>query len=88
VPATVLTTLFFVWIVTEGIRIQFSNNITGKESMVGRKGEIIEPIKDGKGRIFVNGEYWNAVSDEEIKEGEVCEIVEIEGLTAKVKRST
>ncbi|GAA5522662.1 nodulation protein NfeD [Aliifodinibius salicampi] len=88
VPATVLTTLFFVWIVTEGIRIQFSNNVTGKESMVGRKGEIIESIKDGKGRIFVNGEYWNAVSDEEIKEGEVCEIVEIEGLTAKVKRST
>lgn len=88
VPATVLTTLFFVWIVTEGIRIQFSNNVTGKESMVGRKGEIIEPIKDGKGRIFVNGEYWNAVSDEEIKEGEICEIIEIEGLTAKVKRST
>lgn len=88
IPATVLTTLFFVWIVTEGIRIQFSNNITGKESMIGRKGEIIEPIKDGKGRIFINGEYWNAVSNEEIKEGEVCEIVAIDGLTAKVKRST
>lgn len=88
VPATIITTLFFVWIVTEGIRIQFSNNVTGKESMVGRKGEIIEPIKNGKGRIFVNGEYWNAVSDKEIEEGEVCEIVEIEGLTAKVKRST
>lgn len=88
VPATVLTTLFFVWIVTEGIRIQFSGNITGKESMIGRKAEIVEPIKEGRGRIFISGEYWNAVSDEEIGEGETCEIIEIDGLTAKVKRST
>ncbi|SHF92989.1 Nodulation efficiency protein NfeD [Fodinibius roseus] len=88
VPATVLTTLFFVWIVTEGIRIQFSGNITGKESMIGRKAEIVEPIKGGRGRIFISGEYWNAVSDEEIGEGETCEIIEIDGLTAKVKRST
>lgn len=88
IPATVLTTLFFVWIVTEGVRIQFSNSITGKESMIGRKGEIVESIKDGKGRIFINGEYWNAVSDEEMEEGETCEIVEIDGLTATIKRST
>ncbi|WP_372633390.1 nodulation protein NfeD [Fodinibius sp.] len=88
VPATVLTTLFFVWIVTEGIRIQFSNSITGKESMIGREAEIVEPIKEGRGRIFISGEYWNAVSDEEIGEGETCKIIEINGLTAKVKRST
>lgn len=88
IPATVLTTLFFVWIVTEGIRIQFSNSITGKESMIGRKAEIVESIKDGKGRIFINGEYWNAISDEEMEEGETCEIIEIDGLTATVKRST
>src|SRR5699024_165661 len=88
VPATVLTTLFFVWIVTEGVRIQFSGHITGKESMIGRKAEIVEPIKEGRGLIFISGEYWNAVSDEDIREGETCEIIEIDGLTARVKRST
>ena len=88
IPATALTTLFFVWIVTEGVRIQFSNSITGKESMIGSKAEIVESIKDGKGRIFIHGEYWNAVSNEEMEEGETCEIVEIDGLTARVKRST
>lgn len=85
VPATILTTLFFVWIVTEGIRIQFSNNITGKESMIGKRAEVIESIDNRKGRIFVNGEYWNAVSDENIPRGEPCEIIQINGLTAKVK---
>ncbi|MCW9705633.1 nodulation protein NfeD [Aliifodinibius sp. 1BSP15-2V2] len=88
VPATVLTTLFFVWIVTEGIRVQFANNITGKESMIGKQGEVIEPIDGNSGRIFVNGEYWNAISDEKITEGEACEIIQIDGLTAKVKRSS
>lgn len=88
VPATVLTTLFFVWIVTEGIRVQFTNNITGKESMIGKQGEVIESIDGNSGRIFINGEYWNAISNEELKEGEACEIVEINGLTAKVKRTS
>ena len=86
IPATVLTTLFFVWIVTEGIRVQFSNNITGKESMIGKQGEVVETIDQQRGRIFVNGEYWNAVSDERIEEGAACQILEVNGLTVKVKR--
>lgn len=85
VPATVLTTLFFIWIVTEGIRAQFATNQTGKESMIGKRAEVIEKINNREGRVFVNGEYWNAVSEEVIEEGENCEIVSIKGLTIKVK---
>lgn len=85
IPATILTTLFFVWIVTEGIRAQFTSSKTGKESMVGKRAEVIENINSQKGRVFVSGEYWNAVSDEVIKKGQECEIVGIEGLTMKVK---
>lgn len=87
IPATVFTTLFFLWIVTEGIRTQLTDsNTTGKESMIGKHAEVVDPIDSGSGRVFVNGEYWNAVSDEEIKEGETCQIVEIKGLTIEVKR--
>lgn len=86
VPATILTTAFFVWIATEGIRIQFSDSRTGKEAMVGKKAEVVDTINKTSGRIFVSGEYWNAVSDETIEKGEVCEITEIQGLTMKVKK--
>ena len=85
IPATIITTFFFVWIVTEGIRVQFTNNITGKESMIGKQGEVLETIDQKRGRIFVNGEYWNAVSDDRIEEGERCVITDIQGLTAKVQ---
>jgi membrane-bound serine protease (ClpP class) len=87
VPATVITTLFFVWIVTEGIRIQFSKGVTGKESMIGKRAEVVDSINSGQGRVFINGEYWTAVSDEDIPEGENCEIEEVKGLKVKVKRS-
>lgn len=86
VPATILTTLFFVWIVTEGIRAQFMTNQTGKESMIGKRAEVIEKVDKRNGRVFVSGEYWNATSDDDIEAGEKCEIVSIEGLTIKVKR--
>lgn len=85
IPATILTTLFFVWIVTEGIRAQFTSNKTGKESMIGKRAKVVEQIDSQQGRIFVSGEYWNAISDQVVEEGENCEIVAIEGLTIKVK---
>lgn len=85
IPATILTTLFFVWIVTEGVRAQFTSHKTGKESMIGKRAEVVNTINSRQGRVFVQGEYWNAVSDEIIEEGQECEIMEIEGLTIKVK---
>jgi membrane-bound serine protease (ClpP class) len=88
IPATILTTLFFVWIVTEGIRVQFSSSKTGKESMIGRRAEVVEKINSQKGRVFVAGEYWNAVSDEIIEKGEYCEIIGINGLTMKVRSTS
>ncbi len=85
VPATVLTTLFFVWIVTAGIKIQLAGTRTGLESMIGRRAEVVDRVSGEGGRVFVSGEYWNAVSDHEIEEGEACEIEAIDGLTMKVR---
>ncbi len=86
IPAAVITALFFLLIVSAGLKHQFSTRTTiGKESLAGRYAEVTDTINEQEGRIFLDGEYWNAVSDETIEEGEYCEIVEIQGLTAKVK---
>ncbi|MDZ7716418.1 MAG: nodulation protein NfeD [Balneolaceae bacterium] len=88
IPSTIITTLFFIWIAGAGIKIQFTESHTGIETLIGRKAEVVDDITDGKGRIFISGEYWNALSDDEIKEGEQCEITEVQGLTVKVKKVT
>ncbi|WP_170245611.1 NfeD family protein [Fodinibius salinus] len=41
------------------------------------------PLKGG--RVFVNGEYWNAVSEKNIQEGKWCKVVSIDGLTITVE---
>lgn len=85
IPATILTTLFFVWIVSAGIRAQLTGTRTGRESMIGKRAEVIDKVNEKGGRVFVSGEYWNAFADEEIKKGEYCEVEAMEGLRLRVK---
>jgi membrane-bound serine protease (ClpP class) len=56
--------------------------------MLGQAGEAVTPIDSANGKIFVEGEFWNAISDTPIKPGQQAEIVAIEGLTLKVKPQT
>lgn len=84
-PATVVTTAFFVWIVTAGLRIQLAPSRTGPEAMIGLRAEVVDTVSRSGGRVFVSGEYWHAVSDEEIEEGAPCEVEAIRGLTMKVR---
>ena len=53
--------------------------------MVGKTVTASTPIDSQGGRVFVEGENWNAVSDTPVEPGEVIEIAEVQGLTLKVK---
>lgn len=91
VPATILTALFFIFIVYYGIKAQFKRKSVGLEAEIGDEAEVTDPITPNKeGRIFHNGEYWRAVmaNDEKLKAGETCIIVRFEGLKAIVKRTS
>jgi membrane-bound serine protease (ClpP class) len=58
----------------------------GKETLIGRRVRALTPIDSHNGRIFVEGEYWNAVSDAPIEKGEEAEIAAVQGLTIKLTR--
>ncbi len=85
IPATLLTVAFFVWVATAGIRAQFAPARSGVETLAGRRAEVVDTVTSEDGRIYLDGEYWHAVADEEIPAGEMCEIVEVRGLTMRVK---
>lgn len=85
VPATLLTVAFFVWIATAGIRAQFAPARSGVETLAGERVEVVDAVGPEGGRVFVRGEYWHAVADEPIPAGAACEIVEVRGLTMKVR---
>jgi membrane-bound serine protease (ClpP class) len=85
IPATLVTAAFFVFVIGKGLRAQLLPVKTGAETMLGKTATALMPIDSRGGRIFLEGEYWNAVSDTPIEEGEVAEIAAVQGLTLKVK---
>jgi len=85
IPATILTMLFFAWIVTYGIKAQLAPPRSGIESMTGRIVEVVEDIDERHGLIKMDGEFWNARSETPIPVGDLCEIKRFEGLTIHVQ---
>ncbi|MBI4325389.1 MAG: nodulation protein NfeD [Chloroflexi bacterium] len=85
IPATVLTAAFFIFVVAAGLRAQFLPVKAGVETMLGKTVPALAPIDAETGRVFVEGEYWNARSDAPIEQGRPVEIVKIDGLTLRVK---
>jgi membrane-bound serine protease (ClpP class) len=85
IPATLLTAAFFAFIVGAGLRAQLIPVKAGKETMLGRTVTAVAPINAQGGKVFVEGEYWNAVSEVPVSKDQSVEIVGVEGLTLKVK---
>ncbi len=85
IPATLVTAAFFVFVLGKGLRAQLLPVKAGTETMVGKTVTALTPIDSSGGKIFIEGEYWNAVSDTAIEKGEVAEIAALQGLTLKVK---
>ena len=68
-----------------GLRAQLLPVRAGRETMIGKTAPALARIDAGGGRVFVEGEYWNAVSEVPIEPGHPVEIVAINGLTLTVK---
>ena len=85
IPATLVTAAFFVFVIGKGLRAQRLPVKAGAETMVGKTVITLTPIESRGGRIFVEGEYWNAVSDTPVPKDQAVEIVAVQGLTLKVK---
>jgi len=85
IPATLVTAAFFVFVIGKGLRAQLMPVKAGAETMVGKTVTALTPIDSRGGRIFVEGEYWNAVSDAPIEKGQAAQIAAVQGLTVKLK---
>jgi membrane-bound serine protease (ClpP class) len=85
IPATLVTAAFFIFVVGAGLRAQFLPVRVGREILLGKTTPALARIDAGAGKVFVEGEYWNAVSEVPIESGHPVEIVGINGLTLKVK---
>jgi len=86
IPATLVTATFFIFVVGKGVRAQLLPVKAGKETLIGRTVTALTPIDSRSGRIFVEGEYWNAVSNTPVEKGEEAQIAAVEGLTIRLRK--
>ena len=86
--ATLLTAAFFIFVVGAGLRAQRLPVRAGRETMLGKVVPALEAIDANGGKVFIEGELWNAVSQTAVEKNQTVEIVAVEGLTLKVKPKT
>lgn len=92
-PVTLSLAIFGAMVAYSLGRTLFARQTAGVDEMVGLVGRVASAVGvDGpsaaRGKVFVRGEYWNCVADEPIEAGEAIEVVEIEGLTLRVRKAT
>jgi membrane-bound serine protease (ClpP class) len=85
ISSTLVTALFFIFVVSKGIRAQFLPKRAGAETMLGKTVNALSRIDAAGGRVFIEGEHWNAVSETPVEAGQPVTVTGIEGLTLKVK---
>jgi len=85
IPTVGVISAFFVTVATLAFRAQVSKPQTGVEGLLGMIGEVKQDLQPA-GKIFVHGELWNAVSDQDLRVGEKVQVVAVENLRLKVEK--
>jgi membrane-bound serine protease (ClpP class) len=82
---TAVSALFFLFIITMGLRAQRAKTVSGASAMIGKTAQTLNAL-DLSGQVKVMGETWNAVSlSGKVNENEKVVIKEIKGLTLYVE---
>ena len=86
-PMVISITVIFLGAMYYGLKIRHKKPISGAEGLLDETGAANTDIgKEGK--VFIDGEYWDAWSDEPIKAGEKVKVLEVSGLRLKVIKIT
>lgn len=83
-----LTTAFFIFAISFGIKAQRRKPVTGVEGIIGEIGEVISDLEPA-GQIRVHGELWNAESPEgPVSKGVKVVVTGVSNLKLIVRKST
>ena len=87
-PAVILMTAVILGAMVYALKIHRKKPVSGQEEMLGAPGMAVDDFGGEKeGSVFLEGEYWNAVSDGQIQKGDKVVVLEINGLLLKVRKA-
>ena len=89
IPVAVFTAALVVFLGSLAVKAHSKKPTTGGKGLIGSIGTVQEPVSDKKGgKVFVQGELWNALSKEHIEVGEEVEVLSVQGLRIVVKKTS
>lgn len=85
IPAVLATVAFFTFAIYFALKAQKRKVTTGEAGLVDEVAEV-KQMKNGRGVVFVHGEYWQALGTEDFPEGTKVKIIGVEGMVLKVDK--
>jgi membrane-bound serine protease (ClpP class) len=83
-PAALLLASVTLVLMTRVVRTRRMKPVTGVEGMVGEIGQAVAPL-DPEGKVFVHGEYWDAVAPSSLPRGAPVRVVKVSGERLEVE---
>lgn len=87
IPVVSFIGAFFLFIAWMTVKAMKKKPTTGKKGLIGETATAKSNFSSGKvGSVFVHGEFWDAVSEDDIVKDEEVTIISLEGLKLFVKK--
>jgi len=86
-PAIIFMSGFILFTMYYAVSLHRRAPVSGAEALVGEEGTAVEDIGPrSRGKVFLDGEYWDALSDGPVKKGDNVRVVRLKGLLLTVVR--
>ncbi len=85
IPSVLTTTLFFVFVVGMALRAQRPTPVTGAEGLIGMS-VVAQTDLSPHGQVMLQGEIWDAVSEEGMQRGDSGVVKRLDGMTLVVDK--
>ena len=86
IPVLGTVCAFFILITALVVKAHTAKTPTGLNALVGLTGPVKE-WQGNRGKVLVHGEWWSAVSEEELAPGDRIEVTDVSGMLVTVKRT-
>ncbi len=77
-PSALLIAGLVLFLLNRVLNVHRSQPLTGQEGMVGEEGRVVVALEPA-GKVFVHGEYWDAVASRSMALGERVRVVKVHG---------
>ncbi|GMQ96885.1 MAG: nodulation protein NfeD [Gammaproteobacteria bacterium] len=80
-----ISVVFIIGALTLLIKSRKRRYATGRDELIGATVVVLDEFSDGKGKVMMHGEIWDALGEGNIHKGDTVQIKDVDGLILKLE---